>query len=159
MSVMSYLGPDNIWPGNAAGFARKRDGYTFIGDVVIWTSVDLRGHCWRSRSWNAAVGLARSMITGFSQAALSAWRHFFITNRWWSLIWPVITHLSTEGPFHQGMQQMNPLTAITPGGSSHQHIAGFHAESAHYWPDFKERTVFSIQKLHERCFIASVLQY
>lgn len=76
MRVTSYLGPDNIWPGNAAGFARKRDGYTFIGDVVVRTSVDLRGHCWRSRSWNAAVGLARSMIAGFSQAALSALEAF-----------------------------------------------------------------------------------
>lgn len=72
MSVTSYLGPDNIWPGNATGFARKRDGYTFIGDVVVRTGVDLRGHCWRSRSWNAAVRLACSMSTGFSQAALSA---------------------------------------------------------------------------------------
>lgn len=45
LSVTLYLGPDNIWFGNSAGFARKRDGYTFIGDVVVRTSVDLRGHC------------------------------------------------------------------------------------------------------------------
>lgn len=76
MSVTLYLGPDNIWFGNSAGIARKRDGHTFIGYVVVRTSVDLRGHCWRSRSWNAAVRLARSMITGFSQAALSALQAF-----------------------------------------------------------------------------------
>lgn len=72
MGVTLYLGPDNIWFGNSAGFARKRDGDTFVGYVVVWTSVDLRGHCWRSRSWNAAVRLACSMITGLGQAALSA---------------------------------------------------------------------------------------
>lgn len=72
MSVTLYLGPDNFWFRNSAGFARKRDGYTFVGYVVVRASVDLRGHCWRSRSWNAAVRLACSMITGFSQAALSA---------------------------------------------------------------------------------------
>lgn len=72
MGVTLYLGPDNIWFGNAAGFARKCDGDTFVGYVVVWTSVDFRRHCWRSRSWNAAVRLAYSMITGFGQAALSA---------------------------------------------------------------------------------------
>lgn len=142
MSVTLYLGPDNIWFGNSTGFARKRDGYTFVGYVVVRTSVDLRGHCWRSRSWNAAVRLACSMIAGFGQAALSRSRHFFITNRWWTVIWPVITHLSSKWPFHQGAQQMNPFTAITAGGSSHPHISIFHAESALYWPGWKELPVF-----------------
>lgn len=76
ISMTSYLGPDNIWLGMSTGFTRKSDGNALISYVVVWTRMDLRGHCRRSRSWNAAVRLASSIITGLSQAVLSALEAF-----------------------------------------------------------------------------------
>lgn len=128
LSVTSYLGPDNIWLGNPTGFTWQSDGYALVGYVVVRTSVDLRGHCGRSRSWNTAVWLATSIITGLSQAAASVFHYKPMMNRNLACLW--LCNCVKNDPFIK----MNLLTTMTAGGSAHRQIS-FHAESAHCWPD------------------------
>lgn len=141
-SVPIYLGPDNIWFGNSAGLARKRNGCTFVGYVVVRTREDLRGHCWRSRSWSAVVRLACSMITGFGQPVLSALQAFL---HYKPMMNPNLACHYTpliKVIFSSGRGANEPLHCNYCRRVNHLHISIFHAESAHYWPNWKKLPVF-----------------
>lgn len=129
VSVTSHLGPRNVWLRNPAGLARQSDGYALIGYVVVRAGVDLRGHCGRSRSWNAAVELDIGIITGLklpARLALEAFLHYkLMMNR--NLARLSLGASGQNGPDIKACSKWSP--AMTAGWSRHRKIIVFNAES------------------------------